>query len=307
VASVIPDGPADRERSKLVAGEVILKVDGKPVEPKVDPTLHLNLPSDRDVVLVVKDAAGKERTVSLRPISYSGVTSLVYEEWLKKNRKAVESMSNGEVGYLYVRGMDWPSFQRLEEELGSVGAGRKGLVIDVRDNGGGSTADHLLTVLCQPRHAFTVPRGGGQGYPGDRIVYSTWNKPIVVLCNQNSFSNAEIFSHAIKVLKRGPLVGVPTAGGVISTGAASVMDVGSIRLPFRGWFNPVTGEDMELNGAVPDVVLWPQPADTAAGKDRQLEAAVAEIKKSIAAAQANSTVKPKYASERTEAAGAGGQ
>ena len=152
-----------------------------------------------------------------------------------------------------------------------------------------------------------MPRGGGTGYPGDRIVYATWNKPIVVLCNQNSFSNAEIFSHAIKVLKRGALVGVPTAGGVISTGAAPVMDVGQVRLPFRGWFNPLTGEDMELNGAVPDIVLWPEPADTATGKDRQLEAAVAEIKKAIAAPQASGAVKPKYASERTEAGGAGGQ
>ena len=43
--------------------------------------------------------------------------------------------------------------------------------------------------------------------------FASWTKPIVVLCNQNSFSNAEIFSHAIKTLKRGRLVGVPTAGG----------------------------------------------------------------------------------------------
>ena len=60
---------------------------------------------------------------------------------------------------------------------------------------------------------ITVPRGGNPGYPLDRKVYISWHKPIVVLCNQNSGSNAEIFSHAIKTLKRGPIVGVPTAGG----------------------------------------------------------------------------------------------
>ena len=64
---------------------------------------------------------------------------------------------------------------------------------------------------------FSVPRGGGMGYPQDRSVYATWRKPIVVLCNQNSYSNAEIFSHAIKGLKRGKLVGVTTAGGVTSS------------------------------------------------------------------------------------------
>ena len=141
--------------------------------------------------------------------------------------------------------MDMPSFRKFEEELYAAGAGKDGLVIDVRENGGGSTADHLLTALTQPRHAITVPRGGGPGYPHDRTVYATWDKPIVVLCNQNSFSNAEIFSHAIKTLKRGKLVGVPTAGGVISTGgdgdhgrrlpAAAVPRLVRRRRPARTW------------------------------------------------------------------------
>jgi tricorn protease len=141
----------------------------------------------------------------------------------------------------------------------------------------------LLTVLTQPTHAITGPRGGGPGYPQDRVVYATWHKPIVVLCNQNSFSNAEIFSHAIKTLQRGQLVGVPTAGGVISTGAAQIMDVGTLRLPFRGWFLPNTGEDMELNGAVPDHIVWPAPGDSAAGRDVQLSKAVDVLLTDVAA------------------------
>ena len=95
-----------------------------------------------------------------------------------------------------------------------------------------------------------------------------------MLCNQNSFSNAEIFIHAIKTLKRGQLVGVPTAGGVISTGAAFIMDVGVIRVPFRGWFLRNSGEDMELNGAVPDHILWPQPGQMPRGEDVQLTKAI---------------------------------
>src|SRR5207244_2597513 len=145
----------------------------------------------------------------------------------------VTKLSGGTLGYLHISAMDLPSFQKFEEELYSVGFGKDGLVIDVRENGGGSTADHLLTALTQPVHAIAVPRGGGPGYPQDRKVYQTWDKPIIVLCNQNSGSNAEIFSHAIKTLKRGQLVGIPTAGAVISTGAVPVMDVGTLRLPFR--------------------------------------------------------------------------
>ena len=164
--------------------------------------------------------------------------------------------------------MDMPSFHKFEEELYAAGAGKDGLVIDVRENGGGSTTDHLLTALTQPVHAITVPRGGGPGYPQDRKVYATWNKPIVVLCNQNSFSNAEIFSHAIKTLKRGQLVGVPTAGGVISTGGVPIMDVGTLRLPFRGWF---TVERRRGHGAArrraPTTSSGPSRATCRAGKD----------------------------------------
>jgi tricorn protease len=194
--------------------------------------------------------------------------------------------------------MDMPSFRKFEEELYDAGAGKEGLVIDVRENGGGSTADHLLTALTQPRHAVAVPRGGGPGYPQDRTVYATWDKPIVVLCNQNSFSNAEIFSHAIKTLKRGKLVGVPTAGGVISTGGTAIMDVGFLRMPFRGWFVIDSGEDMERSGAVPDMVVWPAPGDAARGKDPQIEKAVEVLADEVKAWKERPQPKLKKASER---------
>jgi tricorn protease len=136
-------------------------------------------------------------------------------------------------------------------------------------------------VLTQPVHAVTVPRGGGPGYPHDRQVYATWRQPVVVLCNQNSFSNAEIFSHAIKSLQRGQLVGVPTAGGVISTGGTNILDVGFLRKPFRGWFVAKSGQDMELNGAVPDHIVWPHPGDMPQGRDLQLNKAVEVLKADV--------------------------
>ena len=191
----------------------------------------------------------------------------------------------------------WDEFQKFEREIYAQGVGKDGLVIDVRNNGGGFTADHLLTVLIAPNHARTVPRGGGIGYPGDRRVYATWDKPIVVLCNQNSFSNAEIFSHAIKNLGRGKLVGVPTAGGVISTGSKSIMDVGSIRMPFRGWYLP-NGEDMERNGAVPHHIIWPLPGELSAGKDRQLMKAVEVLLEDVKKASKEGKLRLKPASSR---------
>ncbi|MFN9941584.1 MAG: S41 family peptidase, partial [bacterium] len=105
-----------------------------------------------------------------------------------------------------------------------------------------------------------------------------------MLCNQNSFSNAEIFSHAIKALGRGKLVGVQTAGGVVSTGSSSISDLGTLRVPFRGWFHIKTGLDFELNGAMPDVVIWPGPEDIPRGVDRQLDQAVTLLQQEIAEA-----------------------
>lgn len=275
IKDVIPRGPAADENSRLAAKETILSIDGTAVDPDMDLTTVLNGPSDRDIVLRVKAAGrkGAERTVVLRPTTYARVRSGLYQKWQDDNRAAIHRKAPN-LGYLHIQGMNWSSFLEFERELYDVGYGMDGLIIDVRDNGGGSTTDHLLTALTQPEHAITVPRGGGPGYPQSRRVYATWNKPIVVMCNQNSYSNAEIFSHAIKNLNRGKLVGVPTAGGVISTGATRVMDVGTLRLPFRGWFLKNTGEDMELHGAVPDVVVWPRPGEIPNGRDRQLNKAI---------------------------------
>jgi tricorn protease len=281
IRDVLPGGPADQKKSRLHAGEIILKIDETAVDPTMDLTRVLNGPPPRDVFVHVRGVKGEERDVMLRPISYEKAQPLLYQAWLEHNRREVERASRGSLGYLHISAMDALSFSKFEEQLYAVGAGKDGLVIDVRENGGGNTADHLLTALTQPVHAITVPRGGAPGYPHDRKIYATWNKPIVVLCNQNSFSNAEIFSHAIKTLKRGRLVGVPTAGGVISTGATLIMDVGAIRVPFRGWFLRDNGEDMELNGAVPDFIVWPQPGQMPRGEDVQLAKAIAVLQEDV--------------------------
>lgn len=289
VKDVVEGSPADRVESQLFPGDVIKSIDGTVVDPDFDLTLVLNGRSDREIELRVgrnnpspdgandderSDIAVEEVTVVLRPMSYGAIRGLLYDQWVASNQATVAKASDGKLGYLHIRAMNQSSFLEFERQLFNVGYGREGIVIDVRDNGGGSTTDLLLTALTQPRHAITVPRNGGKGYPHDRKVFASWNKPIIVLCNQNSYSNAEIFSHAIKTLGRGKVVGVQTAGGVVSTGSATVSDVGRIRVPFRGWFLVHDGKDMERNGALPDVVIWPLPSEIPNGIDRQLEKAI---------------------------------
>ena len=288
IRDVIPDSPASLLKSRLYPGEIITHIDGTELLPETVIYSVLTGVLERDIILTVKAADSETREVTIRPYSYQQIQPLLKEFWVDTCKDIVDDKSNGKLGYVYIPRMMWDEFIGFEKEIFAEGNGKSGMIIDVRGNGGGFTTDHILTVLCQPAHAYIVPRGGnGQGYTYSRRVYNTWDKPIVVLCDQDSFSNAEIFSHAIKTLNRGKLVGVPTAGGVISTGSRDVVGLGNIRMPFIGWYPLSTGMDMELNGAVPDYIVWPKPGDLPSGNDPQLNKAVEVLLEQVDLAQKN--------------------
>ncbi len=283
VERVIPKSPADREFSRLYEGDVILAVDGESAAAGNFYALLTDRVNDR-VVLSVRGADGDEREVVIRPTG--SLSSELYDEWVEDRRTLTEKYSDGRLGYIHIQGMNWPSFERFERELVAAGQGKDGLVIDVRYNGGGWTTDYLMAVLTVRQHAYTVPRGATEDlenthsrfsahYPfGERLPLAAWTRPSVALCNANSFSNAEIFSHAYKHLGLGTLVGTPTFGAVISTGGAGLIDGSFVRLPFRGWYVKATGENMENGPAVPDVIVPEAPNDREHGEDEQLRRAV---------------------------------
>lgn len=302
VGSVIAGSPAALCKPPVQAGDTIVKINGRAIDGTMPVHRFMNGRLDRDIELVVRDKEGKEHVHDLNPISYEQARDLAEAQVVIDNRKRVEEISGGRLGYVHIARMYWDEFEQFEREIYAAGHGKEGLVIDIRDNGGGFITDHLLTVLCQPQHAVTIPRGGNPGYPQDRKVYASWHKPLVVVCNQNSFSNAEIFAHAIKTLKRGPIVGVPTAGGVISATREKILDAGTLRVPFRGWFSPKDGTDMEMNGAVPDHIVWPDPGQLVAGEDPQLQKAVDVLIKDVDAAERIDFV-PKYRSGYTPSTG----
>jgi tricorn protease len=220
------------------------------------------------------------------PKSYGSNSVIRYAQEVLDRQSEVDAQSDGRIGYLHIRSMGAASVRDFERDLFAAADGKDGLIIDVRDNGGGWTTDVLLASLTAPTHAYTIPRGANpddvqpDSYPRDRRLIYAYSRPIVVLINENSFSNAEIFAHAIRTADRGRLVGVPTFGGVISTGSFSLIDGTTVRRPFRGWYLP-DGTDMENNGAEPDVYVKQTPTDEASGQDPQLEAAVKDLLKTI--------------------------
>ena len=268
VADVIPGSPAE---GKLSVGDEIVAVDGRRLEKGVRLEDLLNRPEGQQVQLVVK---GRETDpVYLKLATYGHVRDLIEAAEVKAARDRVEKATGGRVGYLAVRKMRPKNYKMFEEEVYSRCWGKDALVIDLRGNTGGHTGDWLLSVICGSDHARAVTPGGQTGY-----LFGYWNrpifsKPVVVLVDERVFSNGEMFAHAVKTLKRGPLVGRRTAGGVIATSDVNLLDYGTFRVPGRGWFL-FDGSDMENNGAEPDIEVDLTPADEEAGRDPQLDAAV---------------------------------
>lgn len=284
ITRVVPNTPADRSSSKLLAGQTITAVNDTPVDGGTNFYALFDGEANERVLLDVIDSDGELREVVIRPSS--SVRGELYDEWVAQRRALTEEYSDGRLGYIHIQGMNWPSFERFERELTASGLGKEGIVIDVRYNGGGWTTDMLMTVLNVRQHAYTIPRGAAADleqehtqfrdhYPyGERLPLSAWTRPSVALCNETSYSNAEIFSHAFKTLNHGTLVGVPTFGAVISTGSYRMMDGSRVRMPFRAWYVKATGENMEHGPAVPDVIVDYPPTAKGSGDDPQLKKAV---------------------------------
>ena len=290
ITKVVPNSAADRESSKLLVGDIITSVNGQTVSASENIYKHLVASNNEKIILGVF-SNGKEKEVVIRPKSSGREDN--YNAWVKECKRLTDIYSNGKLGYIHIQGMNWESFERFERELTAAGLGKEGIVIDVRYNGGGWTTDYLMAVLNVKQHAYTIPRGASNDlskdhkdfknyYPySERLPLAAWTKPSVAICNQASYSNAEIFSHAYKELGLGKLVGIPTFGAVISTGGQTLIDGSYVRVPFRGWFVKSSEKNMDFTPAMPDVVIDNYPDEKAKGKDSQLQTAVNELLKTL--------------------------
>ncbi|MFW5653187.1 MAG: S41 family peptidase, partial [Planctomycetota bacterium] len=289
VTEIIPESPAAKGAMALKVGDIITAVDfeslgrtdtiearleGK-VNEEVVLTIHRTLEEGEDPV---------ELNLFITPISSGRERALLYDHWVLENKRLVDEWSNGRLGYVHVQGMNQPSLNVFERDLYAAADGKDGLLVDVRNNGGGWTADRLLASITVQPHAYTIPRDADPSmtgyYPQDRLFIQRYTLPMNMLANEKSFSNAEIVSHAFKTLNRGNLVGQQTYGGVISTGGTRLLDGTFVRIPFRGWFLP-DGTDMENNGAMPDVLVPQTPESEASNDDIQLRAAVEDLLKRL--------------------------
>ena len=280
VLYVLDNSVADKSKVSIQEGDVITKVNNQKVNKSINFYSLLKNTRGDEILLTLSNGSEVVARTS------GSLRTLQYEAWVSSRKKLVDKFSNGKLGYIHIQGMNAPSFERFERELKASGYGKEGIVIDVRYNGGGWTTDRLMAVLNVYQHAYTVPRGAAKNlekenkkftkhYPfNERAILSVNTKPSVALCNENSYSNAEIFSHAYKNLGLGKLVGQPTFGAVISTGGYSLKR-GYVRMPFRAWYVAKSGKNMENEApAVPDYLVKNAPGSGFRGEDDQLKKAV---------------------------------
>ena len=284
VTEVLPGGPAETSATlRLQVGDVITQIESRPFA--ADGTLRERLRGTvgQEVLVSFVRAEGRrsvEYQTLITPVDYAAFARLKYDAFRADSQARVDELSDGRIGYIHIQAMNQASLEAFQGDLYAAAAGRDGLIIDVRNNGGGSTTDRILTSIMAPDHAYTLPAGADPSqsghYPQDRLDAPRYTMAINMLANEKSYSNAEILAHAFRTLGRGTLVGQQTYGGVISTNSYQLLDGASVRRPFRGWYLP-DGTDMEHQGAVPDLIVQQRPEDEVAGRDRQLERAVEDL------------------------------
>lgn len=279
IQDVIPGSPVASHRDAPIPGEIITRIGGEPVTNRSPIHTYFNGSENRNLPVTILAANGQTRVIELRCIPYPKARAL--------DRKRQKSMAhdrvaaaNPKAAYIAVPNMNLETYQKLAISIYKASFDAEGLILDFRNNGGGREADRMLGLLCQPVHCFTIPRDGPKGYPVERRPAPLWDKPLVILCNEDTYSNAEIFCHAIKQSGRAPLVGTATAGGVISAVSKTIPGIGKVQVPFRGWFLAGSGLNLDLHGAQPDHPVAITPADESSGQDPQLEKAI-EILRSI--------------------------
>ncbi len=277
VGFVMPRSPASRGESRLQVGDHILKINNQVVSGAEEYFRLLNDQSGKSVKLLVNREPKEEggRTITIRPISVVAYRNLEYERWTREREQQTQELSSGKLTYLHLSAMNDANLERFRRTVFGEGQEKQGLVLDIRFNGGGSIADEMLAILQDRIFSYRTMRGDPGKLPAPLNVFT---RPIIVLINEASFSNAEAFPWGFKALKLGKVVGVPTYGGCIGTGATTLIDGSTLRTPTTGAFT-LDGINMENNGCPPDIHVENTPADVAAGADRQLERAVQELLK----------------------------
>ena len=252
-------------------GDYLLAIEGKPLAAGDDVYRFLVGTAGKPTRITVSSRPDSSGARTLTVVPTAGSNTIRRYAWAAANRKRVEELSGGRLGYVYVPDYGDGIDNFLAGFLGYAGR-VEGLVIDQRFNNGGITPDVLIEMLrAEPWYAYRYRYGADVVVP-----QNTFDGPKVLIINERNGSAAETGVLMAKLTQAAILVGRPTYGAGI--GAAldqpDLIDGGRIAIPNRAAYDPAGTWGIENMGVAPDITVELDPESWRAGKDPQLEAAV---------------------------------
>jgi len=283
IAGVIKRGPADKRGMNLKAGDVIAAIDRTELTPQVNISQLLNAKVGESIKLDILDPAAPKgrRRVDVVGASRQALAPLMYQRWVSHNAELTNKLSQGRIGYIHIPSMDEDGLEQFVRALYSDHFDKDAILLDVRFNGGGFTHDQVLAYLTGRPHTTFRRREGGEGSVM-RNYDRKWSKPLALLINNRSYSDAEIFPNAFRTLNLGKLIGTPTGGHVIGTVQGKLIDGSTFRLPRTGVFT-LKGVNMDKEGVTPDILVEASADEFAVGRDSQLQKGVETLLQQLAA------------------------
>jgi C-terminal processing protease CtpA/Prc len=271
VKSVPPGAPGAYSKTEIKPGELILSVNDQDVSLDEKFFEFINDKQSREFEFLVNTNADKlsARTVKYRVLSDGEWNDLNYRNRVERLRQVVEEKSDGKIGYLHLAAMSMSNQIKFEREAYEYMAGKEAMIIDVRFNSGGNISDTLIDWIERKPHGYFRPRDAQP----ETAPNHAWEKRCVVLMNEHSYSNGEMFPSAMRTRGLARLVGMPTPGYVIWTSEMRLVDGTGARMPGSGVFR-LDGTNMENNGERPDVLVPMSPEDWLADRDPQLDTAI---------------------------------
>jgi Tol biopolymer transport system component/C-terminal processing protease CtpA/Prc len=273
VSNVLAGGPAAVDDG-LVPGDELLRIDGQVLTADSNIDSYLANEVGKPCDLQLRGANGKVRHLIVKPISVENRQDLVYQAWTASNRSYVSRISHGRLGYLHLRDMTEPSLAQFYKDLNASNAQAAGVVVDVRNNFGGFVNAYVLDALSRRDYMSMQPRGfsaafGARATLGQRLL----DKPTVAVTNRVTLSDGEDFTEGYRALGLGKVVGEPTAGWIIYTSGAKLLDGGAVRLPFIR-ITGRDGNDMEQHPRPVDLPVPVQPSNGYGADDGYLDQAI---------------------------------
>ncbi|MGA2135204.1 MAG: S41 family peptidase [Bryobacteraceae bacterium] len=255
-------------------GDYVLAVNGEDVTTKDDIYKFLRHAGDAPVILMLNHApslAGA-RKVTYKPLSSE--TNLVYFDWVEKNRRMVDELSKGRIGYMHLPDMGANGIREFIKWYYPQ-LRKEALLIDDRANGGGNISrmviQRLTRTLLSTQYSRTLETPGV--YPDSVFI-----GPKAVLLDGNSASDGDIFPWMFRTAKLGPLIGERTWGGVVGiTSHGDLIDGGGVNVPEFAYATAEGQWAVEGHGVDPDIVVENDPKSLMEGRDPQLERGVAEL------------------------------